>query len=113
MRIHEDLFAVLTFDEIMTRWPWKPIPHCPGRWVLSMADFCGEPETLAGPGAEVVVFEAGRTADPVVVVWLEEGGLISYKKGEGRYLHTLGTAEGFERKLSQLGIHCAEYDTDS
>ena len=101
---HQVLLAVLTFDEIMTRWAWKPIPRCPGRWVLSMAEFHGAPEAMAGSGAEVVVFEAGRTADPVVVVWLDEGGLISYKKGEGRYLHTLGTAEGFERKLAQLGI---------
>ena len=100
----EAFAAVMTFEEIMTRWAWKPIPRCPGRWVLSMADFHGGPEALAGPSAEVVVFEAGRTADPVVVVWLDQGGLISYKKGEGKYLHTLNTAEGLERKLSQLGI---------
>ncbi len=59
---------------------------------------------MAGPGAEVVVFETGRAADPVVVVWLDKGGLISYKKGDGKYLHSLNTAEGFERKLSQLEI---------
>lgn len=95
---------MMTFDEIMRRWAWKPIPRCPGRWVLSIADDCGEPGTMAGPGAEAVVFEAGRTADPVVVVWLDKGGLISYKKEDGKYLHTLNTAEGLERKLSQLGI---------
>ncbi len=94
----------MTFDEIMSRWAWKPIPRCPGRWILSMAEFCGEPAALAGPGAEVVVFEVEAAADPLAVVRLDEGGLISYKKGDGKYLHTLNTAEGFERKLSQLGI---------
>jgi len=94
----------MTFEEIMTRWAWKPIRHCPGRWILSMAEFCGEPANVAGPGAGSVVFEMETAADPVVVVRLDEGGLISYKKEDGRYLHTLNSAAGFERKLSQLGI---------
>ncbi len=94
----------MTFDEIMTRWAWKPIRHCPGRWILSMAEFCGEPSSMVGPGARVVVFEVEAAADPVVVVRLDRGGLICYKKGDGRYLHTLNSAEGFARKLSQLRV---------
>ena len=69
-----------------------------------MAEFCGEPANVAGPGADSVVFEIETGADPVVVVRLDEGGLICYKKGDGRYLHTLNSAAGFERKLSQLGV---------
>jgi hypothetical protein len=32
------------------------------------------------------------------------GGLISYARGDGSYLHTLNTPDGFARKLRQLGI---------
>ena len=39
-----------------------------------------------------------------VVATLEEGGLISYRKSDGRFLHTLNTTAGFRRKLEQLGI---------
>ena len=30
--------------------------------------------------------------------------MISYKRDDGSFLHTLNTEEGFERKLKQLGI---------
>ena len=43
--------------------------------------------------------------DPVIVTPCEDGGLISYRKANGMFLHTLNTREGFERKLGQLGIH--------
>lgn len=42
--------------------------------------------------------------DPVVVAVFADGGLISYRKPNGTYLHTLNSSEGFERKLQQLGI---------
>ena len=42
--------------------------------------------------------------DPVIVTAFDDGGLISYRKAEGMFLHTLNTREGFERKLRQLGI---------
>jgi len=42
--------------------------------------------------------------DPVIVAAFEDGGLISYRQADGRFLHTLNTREGFERKLDQLGI---------
>jgi len=40
----------------------------------------------------------------VIVTPLEDGGLISYRKADGRFLHTLNTREGLDRKLRQLGI---------
>jgi len=42
--------------------------------------------------------------DPVVVAVFGDGGLISYRKQNGSYLHTLNSREGLERKLQQLGI---------
>lgn len=36
------------------------------------------------------------------------GGIISYQRDDGSFLHTLNTPEGFERKLRQLGLNLAE-----
>ena len=78
--------------------------HCPGRFVLSMNEFDGSPETLAGSQVATASFQSEHAADPVAVVTLEGGGLISYRKPDGRYLHTLNSPQGFARKLKQLGI---------
>ena len=45
--------------------------------------------------------------DLVMVAPLTDGGLISYRKPDGVYIHTLNSREGFERKLQQLGIQQA------
>lgn len=42
--------------------------------------------------------------DPVVVAVFADGGLISYRKPDGRYVHTLNSRDGLERKLRELGI---------
>lgn len=63
------------------------------------------PEDLLGPEVEVKTFNVPAARDTVVVASLVGGGgLISYKRADGSYLHTLNTTEGFERKLIDLGI---------
>ena len=42
--------------------------------------------------------------DSVLVLPLEGGGLITYRRLDGTYLHTLNDEAGFQRKLEQLGI---------
>ena len=42
--------------------------------------------------------------DAVIVGRFEGGGIISCRKEDNTYLHTLNTEEGLERKLAQLGI---------
>lgn len=62
------------------------------------------PEDIA-PGANGGSDHVCVTArDPVIVTPLDAGGLISYRKADGMFLHTLNSREGFERKLRQLGI---------
>ena len=59
---------------------------------------------MVGPEVEVSDFPVGGARDTVVVARIEGGGSISYRKEDGTYTHTLNTADGFERKLTQLGI---------
>ena len=62
------------------------------------------PEDIAAGASGGSEHVCGAAKDPVIVTPFEDGGLISYRKADGTFLHTLNTREGFERKLRQLGI---------
>ena len=95
----------MTFDELMAKWPFRPIRNCPGRYVLPPAEFGGPPERLLGPGFETREFQARAARDTVIVAAFPDGGgLISYRGTDGTHVHTLNTPEGFERKLQDLEI---------
>lgn len=75
---------------------------CPGRWLLADQEM------------PLIELQAGAlwwksclvpsAPDRVQVIRYAEGGIISYVKGKGRYIHTVNTEEGFRRKLAKLGI---------
>lgn len=96
------LGVAVTFDALWARFGWRPIPGCPGRFVLrgqhglSPTDLLGAvaPQTFTVPAAQ----------DPVLVASFAGGGLISYARPDGSFVHTLNTEEGLARKLGQLGI---------
>lgn len=94
----------MDFDTLFAEWTWTPIRNCPGRFVLTGADPGLTVAALAGDAAEAQEFRVAPARDVVVVVAFGNGGLISYKRADGTYRHTLNTDEGFARKLAQLGI---------
>ena len=95
----------MTFDELKNRWGWKPMRGCPGRYILPGTEFNGSPYNLLGAQTQLDEFRVGTAKDPVAVARLGQGGgLISYRRADGEYVHTLNTEEGFRRKLDQLGI---------
>jgi len=93
-----------TFEELVHDHSWAPLRGCPGRYVLRGGPSLITPGDLLGEGAELKESRSSLTADPVIVARTEWGGLISYRKDDGRYIHTLNTVEGFARKCRQLGI---------
>jgi hypothetical protein len=94
----------VTFAALFERLAWRPIPNCPGRYVLAAGPVAAPPEDII-PGANDVSEYVSVTAkDPVIVTPFDDGGLISYRKANGMFLHTLNTREGLERKLRQLGL---------
>ncbi len=94
----------MSYEDLLGRWPWRPIPGCPGRYVLSPDAFSGRPGQLSAEITKTVEVRSHLAPDPIHVVRFAEGGLISYRQADGRFVHTLNTTEGFERKLAQLGI---------
>ncbi len=94
----------MTFDELMRRRTWVPIPNCPGRSILAGGPHALPPEELLESHSPLPTFDVATARDTVVLGHLEDGGVISYRRPDGSYVHTLNTAEGFARKLRQLGI---------
>ena len=94
----------MSYDDLFARWRWRPIPGCPGRLVLSPAEFSGSPEELLGCSQAITEVRSDQAPDPIRIATFEGGGLISYHQADGRFVHTLNTEQGFERKLKQLGI---------
>ena len=62
------------------------------------------PEALLGDEVTTSEYHVKAARDTVIVARFSEGGLITYKRADGTYLHTLNTEEGLARKLVQLGI---------
>lgn len=94
----------MSLDELRQRWSWKPIANCPGRYVLTGAPRGLSPGQLLGCDAKIQEFQTPHARDTVLVVVCEGGGLISYRRPDGTYCHTLNTKEGFDRKIDQLGL---------
>ena len=93
-----------TFQELWARWPWRPIRNCPGRFILPWTEQSISFEVLLDGSCIPQAFSSPVAKDPVLVVPLEDAGLISYRQTDGRLIHTLNTPEGFSRKLQQLRI---------
>ena len=92
-----------TYASLLASGTWRALPSCPGRLVWRGDRFV-TPADLLGPGVEVAVFDVEAASDPVHVGRVEGGGLISYRRADGEFAHTLNTDEGLTRKLDQLGI---------
>jgi hypothetical protein len=94
----------VTFRELESLWSWRPIPGCPGRWLLSGGPSHVPPGDMVPRDVRIAEHRVAAAKDPVIVAPLADGGLISYRKPDGTFVHTLNSREGFERKLRQLGI---------
>ena len=95
----------MSFDDLMKSRQWRPIRNCPGRFILTDGGPFTSLAEILGPDTEVSEFRAAAAKDIVLVAGLDRGGMISYKRADGSFLHTLNTEEGFARKLRQLGIN--------
>ena len=99
-----DSSGPVTFAALFGRFAWCPIANCPGRYLLAGGPVAMPPDEIVPGGSGGSTHVIAATRDPVIVTPFDDGGLISYCKGERRFLHTLNTREGFERKIRQLGL---------
>ena len=95
------------FASLLHSFQWKAMRNCPGRYILAGAPSSLQPDDLV-PGVTLREYRVQSAPDAVVVARFDGGGIISYRKPGGLYLHTLNTSEGLERKLQQLGISVSD-----
>lgn len=98
----------VTFDELFARFNWKPIRNCPGRYTLAGGASKQTMTEILGVDLPIFEYQTETAADTVLVAEFENGGLISDRKNEGSFPHTLNDASGSARKLAQLGIKTKE-----
>ena len=93
----------MNFAALLEKYDWKPIYGCPGRYILKSHNTV-TPAQLAECAVPVAPVRSASVPDPVIIIKIEGGGIISYCKKRGQYLHTLADEDGFFRKLSMLGF---------
>ncbi len=93
-----------TFSDVWAKGKCVPIPNCPGRYNLVLAENHVSLAELIGIGVSIAEHHVPAARDTVLIAKLVDGGMISYRRPDGTYLHTLNTESGFNRKLAQLGI---------
>jgi hypothetical protein len=95
--------AEVTFEDLLARFDWRAMRGCPGRYLLAGGPTASPPGDLFGD----LVFREGRSVrapDRVLVAAVRGGGIISYAKDNGTFIHTLGDSAGFARKLAVLEL---------
>ena len=93
-----------TLDEILETYHARPIPNCPGRYVLPGRMTQCPPERIVGDGFAIERFEDTPVKDTVVITRIDDWGLISYLRPDGSWCHTANDPSGFARKLRALGV---------
>ncbi len=95
----------VVFQEVFDEWNWKPIRNCPGRFIFAEGSTELTVNDIARVKLPVYEFETEVVPDKVIIIEFGDGGgLISYIKNAGKFLHTLNNEDGFARKLRQLKI---------
>jgi hypothetical protein len=98
---------LVTFEELLARFVWRPMRGCPGRYLLALGPVASLPRQLFGD----LGFREARSAlapDRVLMAAVRGGGIISYARADGTFVHTLGDSASFARKLQALGLQRSE-----
>lgn len=93
-----------SFDQLFSSHSWRPIRNCPGRYVLQGGLSTVSVSDLIESALDPEEYRSSAAPDPVIVAEIPDGGIISYRRPNGAYVHTLNTPDGFARKLLQLNI---------
>lgn len=93
----------MTVKNILEQYLSKPIKGCPGRFMLLDKDL-RMPANLVGDDAPVKTYRRKEIPDKIYICSLSDGGLISYQKADGTFVHTVNNPDGFQKKLAMLGI---------
>lgn len=98
-----------TVTDLLKEHDWKQIPNCQGRFTMAEQQPDLTITDLLGEDCEPVKVTSVMARDAILIVPLEDGGVISYQRANGGCVHTLNTPIGFRRKLKDLGIDQSQF----
>jgi hypothetical protein len=93
-----------TVTDLLNDFEWRQTPNCRGRFTLATQQTRLSLTDLLGEDCQPLEIRSTMARDTILIVPLADGGVISYERHNGTFLHTLNTPEGFRRKLKDLGI---------
>jgi hypothetical protein len=90
-------------------WSWSEIKNCPGRYVTKHnihATTISPDDLLQSLNIHCLLNEYHVDNKDTIVIgaFQDGGGLLTYVKNDGRYVHTLNTRSGLLRKITSLGL---------
>ena len=94
----------MSVAELLQSRTWEEMSGSPGRFRLAEPGAQPGVEELLGPGIARRELPSADSPDVIVLAEFDDGGLISYRRANGTWLHTLNTRTPFRRKLWELGI---------
>ena len=96
------------FSELLNAYSWKEICNCPGRYLLTKEDHQRLrfvlPNAILNEQVSIEMFTSAICRDRVHIGKLPDGGLLSYEKSDGSFVHTLNNVSGLRRKMDHLNI---------
>jgi hypothetical protein len=95
---------IMDFNTLKNKYHWKKIYGCPGRFILRNDNKFITVQELIEEKIFINSFRPDEKKDEILIVKLKNGGITSYKKPDGTFIHTLNTSQGFIRKLKMLQI---------
>lgn len=98
----------ISFSRLFQLYPWKEIPHCPGRYVLRKKSNeqlrSIPPNEFLNNQIRIEIFNSDVCPDRIHIGQFVDGGLLSYEKSDGTFVHTLNNISGLKRKMNHLCI---------
>lgn len=95
----------MLWQELILRWQGNAIRNCPGRYILKAVPTTMTPAELLGDQFKIISRRSVHARDEILIVkFADGGGLITYRRDEQSYLHTINDPSGFARKLAQLEL---------
>lgn len=96
------------FTKLFNLYSWIEIKNCPGRYLLTKADNQRlrliPPNEFLNNKITIQIFSSQICPDPIHIGKFSDGGLLSYEKSDGTFVHTLNNTSGLNRKINHLNI---------
>ncbi|WP_013627194.1 hypothetical protein [Rubinisphaera brasiliensis] len=95
--------AEIACAEVLAKGTWERMDGDQVRWVWK-GDRNVSPRDLLGEQADLQLFPSVSGSGSIAICVLDDGGLVSYEREAGQWLHTLNGVSAFRYKVYELNV---------